>query len=324
MNCVILLDGGAGRVFTAIPALEKIVKNRPNDHITILVNGWADLFWGNPILHDLVHYSDTKESLEFVLHSDELIIPEPYHCLDYIKGKLSLPQTFDLLINGSFEFPQNYKPKIYSSKREEISGMDVIKASKEHSGKQKVVVIQPFGSSAAETEHNTIIDSSNRSLELITYYHILEYFKQDYAFIYMGNLKTSDGVTTKPNCDMRTWYSIINECDYFIGCDSLGQHYAYSCDKPGTIIFGGTDPINVSYPHHFNCFTKPNTKINYSPLRIFGFGSYLSDIVNDKNMWYNEQDIQLMLNSINNHMLCEFKNNEKVNNECEKSNCTCN
>ena len=319
MNCVILLDGGAGRVFSAIPALEKFVQSRPKDHVTIMVHGWADLFWGNPLLHDLVCYSNTKESIDYILNSDEFIVPEPYQCLEFIKGNLSLPQTFDLLLNGSFGDAKKYKPKFYSSKQEEISAMDVIKLAKEHFGKEKVIVIQPFGSSAVETNHNTIIDTSNRSFELMTYYKLLDHFKEKYALVYMGNLKTNDGVTIKPNCDYRTWFSIINEADYFIGCDSLGQHYAYSSDTPGTVVFGGTEPSSVSYPFYFNSFVKPNIKIHYSPIRLFNFGSYLADIKNDKNMWYEEADTKLLINNLDNHIENVFGDN----NECGKPNCSC-
>jgi ADP-heptose:LPS heptosyltransferase len=311
MIITICLDGGAGRVFTAIPALEKFVKAHPKDKIKILVYGWADLFFGHPLLHELVYFSDSKESMDHINESDVLICPEPYHNIDYIKGKLSLSQTFDLLINGSFESPEKYTYNFYPTKEEEIIALDVISAAKKHSGKNKVVVIQPFGSEAKETDHTVIIDKSSRSMELTTYYGLLEKLKEEYALVYMSNLNVEEHVSAKPKTNHRAWYSIIEQSDYFVGVDSLGQHYAYATKKPGTIIFGGTNPTNVSYSHHFNIFKKENIKIKYSPIRLFNNNSYYADCYNDRNMLYEQSDLDSMCNSILNHIELNLENNNE-------------
>ena len=36
--------------------------------------------------------------------------------------------------------------------------------------------------------------------------------------------------------------SIIEQVDHFIGCDSVGQHFAYSLGTPSTVITGATFP----------------------------------------------------------------------------------
>jgi ADP-heptose:LPS heptosyltransferase len=324
MNITICLDGGAGRVFAAIPALEKFVKSHPKDKISILVYGWADLIYGHPILHDLVYPSDSKESMNFINASDVLLCPEPYKNIDYIKGKLSLSQTFDLLLNGFFDSIEKYKPKLYASKEEEVIALDVIKAAKQHSGKEKVIVIQPFGSSARETDHQIIIDSSSRSIELNTYYSLLNFLKEDYALVYMGNLGVNENITAKPKTNYRAWYSIIDYSDYFIGIDSLGQHYAHAINKPGTVIIGGTDPINTTYPEYFNIFSKKGINIKYSPIRLFESGMHLADFYNDKNMSYNKSDINDMCNSIKNHIELNLGKNNNESIEQQSNNCSCN
>jgi hypothetical protein len=311
MIITICLDGGAGRVFTAIPALEKFVKTHPKDKIRILVYGWTELFYGHPILHDLVYPSDSRESMDYINESDILLYPEPYHNIDYIKGKLSLSQTFDLLINGSFESPEKYTYNFYPTKEEEIIALDVILAAKNHSNKKKVIVIQPFGSDARETNQKVIVDKSSRSMELSTYYALLEKLKDDYALVYMGNVEVEEHVTAKPKTNYRAWYSIIEQADYFIGVDSLGQHYAQALKKTGTVIFGGTNPANVSYSHHFNIFKKKGIKIKYSPIRLFNNGSYYADCYNDRNMMYEQSDLDNMCTSILNHVKVSLGNNNE-------------
>ena len=36
--------------------------------------------------------------------------------------------------------------------------------------------------------------------------------------------------------DMRIWTTIIEKVDHFIGCDSVGKHFAYSVGTPSTVI----------------------------------------------------------------------------------------
>ena len=50
MNSTFLLSGGAGRIITAIPALEKYAKNHPEDDFNVLIYGWENLYWNHPFL----------------------------------------------------------------------------------------------------------------------------------------------------------------------------------------------------------------------------------------------------------------------------------
>ena len=43
-NTTFVISGGAGRVVTAIPALEKYHRLNPHDDFKVLVHGWVDLF----------------------------------------------------------------------------------------------------------------------------------------------------------------------------------------------------------------------------------------------------------------------------------------
>jgi ADP-heptose:LPS heptosyltransferase len=63
---------------------------------------------------------------------------------------------------------------------------------------------------------------------------------------------------------------IINAADYFIGCDSVGQHIAYALKKPSTIVVGATFPENITYPEcpYFSIIDNGKDKRKYSPIRI--------------------------------------------------------
>jgi ADP-heptose:LPS heptosyltransferase len=87
--------------------------------------------------------------------------------------------------------------------------------------------------------------------------------------------------------------SVIESADYFIGCDSVGQHMARAFNKPGTVIFGSTFPINTSYPDFFQIIEKPGQK-KYSPIRVCGLDGHLADRYNDKLMDFTEDEIHDM------------------------------
>jgi ADP-heptose:LPS heptosyltransferase len=93
------------------------------------------------------------------------------------------------------------------------------------------------------------------------------------------------------------WASLIEYCDYFVGVDSVGQHMARACGKPGTVIFGSTFPINTSYPDWFQIIEKEGEK-KYSPIRITGLDSVLADRYNDRMMDFDETEITEMYNKI--------------------------
>jgi ADP-heptose:LPS heptosyltransferase len=66
------------------------------------------------------------------------------------------------------------------------------------------------------------------------------------------------------------WTGIINAADYFLGCDSVGQHIAHSLNKPGAVVMGSTFPENTSHPADSSITIIDNGKGEriYSPIRI--------------------------------------------------------
>ena len=70
--------------------------------------------------------------------------------------------------------------------------------------------------------------------------------------------------------DLNKWAGVINAADYFLGCDSVGQHFAHAMGKPATVVVGSTYPENISYPESkkFTIIDNAEGKRRYSPIRL--------------------------------------------------------
>jgi len=102
--------------------------------------------------------------------------------------------------------------------------------------------------------------------------------------------------------NIRQWAAIIEAADYFVGVDSVGQHMAYSFDKPGSVIIGSTFAENISYPKYFNIVEKKNNKKKYSPIRIHGLDGDLADRYNDTCMDFTQRELEEITNNILHHI----------------------
>lgn len=292
-----MINGGAGRVITAIPALEKFARLNPHDDFRVIVHGWQDLYWSHPVLQSrTVGIHQKNVFTEYVKHRN-LVCPEPYYQHDYYNQHIHLTQAFDREINQTREHDDLTKPNLYISSYERASVTRIIQEFREIHKKNRVVVIQPYGSGMSL--HNHIpFDQSHRSMMPEHYLQIAQHlYASDCVIFFMGPPELrhpQDKVSadlSKFNPDLRMWMSLIAEADYFIGCDSVGQHMARAFDKPGSIFMGSTFEQNVSYPDHFRIFRKQGHTPTYSPIRLGGVDSDFTDRLNDGIMNYAHADI---------------------------------
>lgn len=265
------INGGAGRVLCAIPALEKFAKT--NDNFIIVSEGWPECFLGNELLQDKVFFVQHKNLFEDHLKDCEIVSPEPYRVNKYFNQQCNLIEAFDILINGTADPIINQRITLDLSKKEQIAGYNIVEEVKAAKQKTKVIVFQPFGS-AAQVQGKFIFDSSGRSFELSDIYKLLESLTKNYAVIVMSPIDIPAnrdlGIAHPKNLDLRTWMGIINAADGFLGCDSVGQHIAYALNKPAVVVVGSTFPENISYPSAANFTIIDNGKASrkYSPIRI--------------------------------------------------------
>jgi hypothetical protein len=297
MQKTILINGGIGRMICALPALERFITENPTGYIGM--EGGLNLVLGNKLLQNRTYETNTKGIFENIFKHGEIFQPEPYHDYEYFNQKINIAQAFDKLINGSYNLESNYQPSIYLTKLEKTFGLSKCDEIKQDQKKNKTIVIQPFGRSS-EIVNNTILDESTRSISLETFMQLVKELKKTYNIISMSEYEIPDDTHTThiPNISIRDWYSIIQHADYFIGCDSVGQHLAYAANKPGSVILGSTFAENVTYPKHFNIIEKEGFEKTYSPIRINNFGCYEADQLNDTAMDFNEDETKKLIDNI--------------------------
>ena len=300
---VFAIDGGAGRAIAAIPALKKYAKNHPDEDWAVIVFGWDTLFWGIPELQDRVYSADVKGIFKNLLKDSDIITPEPYRIWEYYNQKCSLIEGFDKLINETEDHSDLGIPELVLSKAEEKMAANIVGEVETQQNKNLTIVIQPFGRSA-RIDNGDIIDDSSRSIEPETYQKLVKKLSQKYNIIFMGEgefvnaISEEDQISAKLQLDLRVWSSVIERCDYFIGCDSVGQHMARAFNKPGTILLGSTYAVNITYPDHFQIIENKDVEKEYSPIRICGLDSHLADRKNDRCMDFSDEDIDNIYKTI--------------------------
>jgi len=270
------LNGGAGRMISAIPAFEKYEQESGDKDFIIICEGGTDVFKGHPTLdartYDIWHKNLFIEKLK----DKDIISTEPYRVWEYYNQKCSIAQAFDIEINKKGIRPLP-KPTLNLSKDELLTGRKLISDVKKQIKKSKIVVFQPFGR-GIQVVDDTPVDSTSRSIEFKDVKAIIKKLQdKDFGVILMSEFKIDftdekfkDEIAMPENVSMRQWAAIIKYADHFLGCDSLGQHLAHCLDKPATVLFGSTYPINVSYPENklFTILDMGEDTREYSPIRI--------------------------------------------------------
>ena len=247
---------------------------------------------------------DVKGIFNNLIKDSQIIHPEPYTQWQYYNQQCSLAEAFDKIINETDDHSDLDKPNMYLCKAEEKSASNVISGVKSKQAKDLTIIIQPFGRSA-RVDNGDIIDDSTRSIEPRVYQQLVKKLSQKYNIILMAEpdfvniVSQEDQISEKPQgMDLRFWSALIETCDYFIGCDSVGQHIARAFDIPGTVIMGSTYASNVSYPDYFNMIENKNVEKVYSPIRVDGFDCHLSDRLNDGLMDFSEDEEDEIYKSI--------------------------
>ena len=129
-----------------IPALELFRKQNPDDDFIIVCEGGTEFYKGHPDLdkraYDLWH----KHLFNDKIKDRNCVSPEPYRNWFYYNQKASLAQAFDLEINKEVTEPRDlHLPTIKLNREEVLNGEITLNEVRQITGKEKVIVIQPFG-----------------------------------------------------------------------------------------------------------------------------------------------------------------------------------
>ncbi len=302
MSTIIYIDGGAGRVIAAIPALLKYHRLNPNREWYVIIPAWDGLLWSIPELQDRTYGADTKGLWDnIVSKAEEIITPEPYRLPAYFRQEIGLVEGFDREINRTTDHGDLDAPKMIFNKAEEKWATNTIADVKQQQQKQKTIVIQPFGRGAT-LDRADVVDTASRSLSPDAYISLVKKLAARYNMIFFGEpqfqiVTDTHSVKLPATTDLRMWAALIECADYFVGVDSVGQHMARAVGTPGTVIFGSTFPVNTSYPDYFQIIEKAGAK-KYSPIRITGLDSVLADRHNDRMADFNENELTEIYNKI--------------------------
>jgi len=168
---------------------------------------------------------------------------------------------------------------------------------------------------------NFIVDTGGRSFELGNVINIVKKLqKKNYAVIYMGEIPIdfqAEGCTqvvaSPRGIDLRQWGAIVQESDLLLGCDSVGQHLAYSNDTPAVVVVGSTCKENISYPNceKFEVLDMGEGLRIYDPIRITM--DEVTQRVNDGIMNMNDKIENVVIESVEKQMKKFFvKKNENI------------
>ncbi len=291
MTTIISLDGGLGRIITAIPALLKYHKNHPDEEWYITIPGWEFITWGFPELQERTFSPEAKGTFNLFWKAYRVISPEPYRLPAYYRNEISLREAFDVCINDSEDHSDLPPMQLNLSMQEKRNAYDIIKRSKKKHPKGKTIVIQPYGSTA--TPHPSgIFDDSLRSMPQKMLDYFIDNLSKNYNLIYMGAKDFHDVRTYKPDPDpdLRSWAAIIGAADYFIGCDSCGQHMCKAFDKKASVMIAGTHKTNTTYDD----FHIIERDVPFYPdnMRISGFQSHMASRLNEPRIDFTQEEIE--------------------------------
>ena len=306
-NTTFILSGGAGRIVTAIPALEKYHKLNPKDNFKVLIGAWDILYWGHPILQNRTFEANQKGIFDHHIKDNRVVVPEPYYSHRFFNQEINLIEAFDEIINITKDHSDLEKPKLYLSDFEIANAKGFIDKIKHETGKTKVIVFQPFGS-GAKFINGEPIDSSNRSLYAKAYLSLIEQIT-DTAIILFASAPEfkhpQDNVSfqfDELGPYLRSLMAFTYHCDYFVGIDSVAQHVAYAFNKPGVTLFGGTHEKNFGYPNDHLCVRIEGRKPVYSPWRLTTLDCELTDRLNSGIMNFSDEDINQISQHVNNSL----------------------
>ena len=291
MTTVISLDGGLGRIITAIPALLKYHKNHPDEEWYITIPGWEFVTWGIPELQERTFNPEAKGTFNLFWKADRVISPEPYRLPAYYRNEISLKEAFDVCINNSTDHSDLPPMQLNLSVQEKRTAYDIIKRSKKHRPGVKTIVIQPYGSTASP-HPSGIFDDSLRSIPKSMLNYFIDNLSNNYNLIFMGAKEFHDDKMYKPDPDptLRDWAAIIEAADYFIGCDSCGQHMRKAFDKKASVVITGTHKTNTTYDD----FHIIERDVPFYPdsMRISGFHAHMSSRLNEPRIDFTQKEIE--------------------------------
>ena len=307
MNTTFLLNGGAGRIIAAIPALQMYAKHNKDDDFKVIIQGWSEIYQNHPLLHQRTFNYADRGIFDLIVKNSNIVYPEPYYNKNYYNQQNHMVDVFDQIINENYNCDNEgilkkiNEPYLHVSKQEEFQIRGLISNIKQETKKDTMVVFQPYGS-GIKMEEGRPFDPSYRSFDVDSALEIIKMLSEKYTVIYFGpdefrhpGDQYSVDLSKITNKNIRFYMNLIKECDHFVGVDSVGNHIANAFMKKKTLVLGSTFAENVAYQENSIVFAS-NTPPVYSPLRICE--SSYSDEINSRCMDHPIETLEQIARSV--------------------------
>lgn len=312
MKTIINIDGGYGRILCAIPALLKYAKLHPNEDWYVMIPGWDIATWGIPELQNRTFNPESKGIFEnYYWDADKVIYPEPYKLPRFYRNEISLREAFDEIINETQDHTDLPDMSFKCSIDEVIAAKRTIENIRRDFPNKKIVVFQPFGSTVEQTEIG-MYDKSMRSINHYMAEKMITELSKDYIMINMNApiFRHDKLFHIDPDPGLRVWAAVIQESDYFIGCDTSGQHIARAVGTNASVVIAGTHEVAISYPEKFHIIKRENVNFYSAPMRVSMLHSLLCDKLNEERNSFTDDEIDSAIKEIRKRI----ENTKKVTN----------
>ena len=289
----VIPSGGAGKILSSVPAFLKYARSTTEDFY-IQIPGWKEFIWGYKELEERT-YQATDPFLFDTVYSkvDQVIAVDPYNVPDFYMERIHVTEAFDRIINPGNDTPLDFNIPVLQN--EDRFAKLYLQKNK---SKPRTVVIQPWGSTMSEMDGEWL-DETLRSIPVNFYDEIVKGLEEHCDIFFMGGEDFHRGNTIldrEYNLNLRCWTEIIRRADYFIGCDSVGQHIAKFVGTPASVLFAGTNSLSFGYEDHHHIEKDiPHTINMFGVLQDRG---ELAQRLNHDRIMFNDAEIEFIVSQL--------------------------
>jgi len=250
-NIVLFIQGGAGDVLCASPAVRSFRKAFPDDRI-VVVSTYHALWENNPnvdVLHDLINPPDIYT--RYCLPRENLRFYKKHFIYDHYLDEIGLASNYlPQFICNVYGTTYDGGPLDYV-----ISPAETLCAKTFMSQFTKpVVLLHICGSIPSQSQPHKV--HVHKDLDPKILEPLVAQYKEKLDFVQIGLIGEPlvSGAFDALGMPMREVMAIIPHCASFIFIESLFAHAANAFQKRGVVVFCNTDPKFFGHPNSVAVF----------------------------------------------------------------------
>lgn len=247
MKIGIVVEGGIGKHILFSATLKKLKEKYGQ---IILVSAHPDVFIGNPNVWRNLSFSHPY-LYEDYLKDVVVIKKEPYLESSYRLEKEHLLKTYCNLLG--IEYDEKMIPEIYTYQFEEQQCLQTISQIN-----KPFILLQIYGGQSTMGVNKV---SYARDLPVEIAQEFVNKFKKKYPNFEILHVKLPNepnllNVVPISGVTFRTVFPFMKYCKTFVAIDSFLQHLSAAFQKPGVVLWGGTNPQKLGWRHNKNIFIE--------------------------------------------------------------------